>query len=181
MTCKQIFKFKKVCKLVIGNWNFQSGYTLIEILVGLTIISLLFGFGYASFRDFSRRQTLVGTAKSVQGDLRLAQEFALAGQKPDDVSCNSPETLDSYSFKVYSASQYKIEADCTGGAAGIVYKDVNLSPDITLSTPSVNPIKFKVIGTGTNIPSGQSTTITLTQSGTNAQLVITVGSGGEIK
>ena len=167
--------------MIIGNWKFQSGYTLIEILVGLTIIGLLFGFGYVSFRDFSRRQALTGTAKTIQGDLRLAQEFALAGQKPDDSLCDSPNTLDTYGFNVYSASQYKIEAYCTGGVLGIVYKEVNLSPDISLSTPSINPIKFKVLGTGTNIPAGQVITITLTQSGTNTQASVVVGSGGEIK
>jgi len=162
----------------------MKGYTLIEILIGLTIIGLIFGFGYVSFRDFSRRQTLIGTAKAVQGDLRLAQALAAAGQKPTDADdplslCKGVNTLDGYGFKVYSAIEYKIEAYCTGGT--IVNKDVNLSPEITISTPSVNPIKFKILGMGTNIAAGETTTITLTQAGTNSQLVVTIGAGGEIK
>ena len=68
----------------------NSAYTLIEILVGLTIVGLLFGFGFVSFRDFSRRQTLAGSAKKVQGDLRLTQESALSGKKPSDFDCNPP-------------------------------------------------------------------------------------------
>ena len=60
----------------------KSGFTLIEILVSMTIIGFLFSFGYASFRDFSRRQALAGVVKQVQGDLRLAQQKALSGEKP---------------------------------------------------------------------------------------------------
>ena len=161
----------------------RKGYTLIEILVGLTIISLLFSFGYVSFRDFSRRQVLSGTLKQLQGDLRLAQSSASAGQKPDDISCDSPNTLDSYDFKVYSASEYKIEVSCTNGSAitSTVNKDVTLSPDISISIPSPNPVKFKILGQGTNVPAGAGVNVVLTQSGTNDQATITITSGGEIK
>ena len=54
------------------------GYTLIEILVGLTIIGIIFGVGFASFREFSRRQSLAGGVKTLVGDLRLAQEQAIS-------------------------------------------------------------------------------------------------------
>ncbi len=156
-----------------------AGYTLIEILVGLTIVGLLFGFGFVSFRDFSRRQSLAGSAKRIQGDLRLAQESALSGKKPDDFNCNPPNVLSSYSFKVYGASNYKIEANCTAGA--VVIKNVDLAADISISTPSPNPIMFKVLGEGTNIPAGGSATLTLTQEGTNKTFDITVSASGEIK
>lgn len=154
-----------------------QGYTLIEILVALSIIGLLFGFGYASFRDFSRRQALQGTVKKIQGDLRLAQQQALSGKKPSDIKCNS-QLLASYSFKVYSTSEYKIEANCGGG--DVLVKDVILSSDISISIDS-NPIKFKVLGQGTNIDGGSMITITLTQAGTSDKATVEVTDGGEIK
>jgi prepilin-type N-terminal cleavage/methylation domain len=43
-------------------------YTLIEVLVVLSIIGVLFGIGYVSYRDFSRRQELAGVAKNIQGE-----------------------------------------------------------------------------------------------------------------
>ena len=157
-----------------------SAYTLVEILIGLTIIALLFGFSYAGFRDFSRRQALSGAAKKVQGDLRLAKELALAGQKPEDPLCDLPaNSLQSYSFNINSANSYRIEANCSGGV--VINKEVSLPPSVSISTPAVNPVKFKVIGQGTNIPDATNITITLTQSGTNSQIGITVSSGGEIK
>ncbi|HET7098806.1 MAG TPA: prepilin-type N-terminal cleavage/methylation domain-containing protein [Patescibacteria group bacterium] len=166
--------------------NQIKGYTLIEILVGLTIIGVLFSLGYATFRDFSRREALSGTSKKIQGDLRLVQSMALSGQKPQfDNSgfptslCAPPKLLDGYSFQVYSTTEYKIEAKC--GASTVTVKDVVFPSSILISSPSPNPIIFKVLGSGTNIPAGQETVINITQAGTNNVATITITAGGEIK
>lgn len=160
--------------------KWQKAYTLIEILVALTIIGLLFGIGYVNFRDFSRRQAIAGAGKLLQGDLRLAQQLALSGQKPVDPACNDPNTLDGYRFGVVSSTQYRLRADCSGGAAAVL-KLVTLPDGITMSLPSPNPIIFKVLGAGTNIPSGTNATIVLTQVGTANTFTVTIGSGGEIQ
>lgn len=157
----------------------EIGYTLIEILVGVTILGLFFSFGFASFRDFSRRQALSGTAKQVQGDLRLAQQQALSGKKPIGEECNSPDVLNSFGFRVVDSTSYSVRANCSGGS--VVIKDVTLPSGITISVPSPNPIRFKVLGQGTFITSGETATLTLTQVGTGNQATITVTSGGEIK
>jgi len=152
----------------------KSGYTLIEILVGITIIALIFGFGYVSFREFSRRQALAGAVKEIKGDLRLAQALALSGGKP--AGCSG--FLKGFGFRVESTSSYKIEASCMNIVED---KTVNLPTGISISTPSPNPVLFKVLGQGTNIPSGGSAVITLTQAGTGSTLVVTITDGGEIK
>ncbi|HJY98634.1 MAG TPA: prepilin-type N-terminal cleavage/methylation domain-containing protein [Patescibacteria group bacterium] len=158
-------------------WKYKlSGYTLIEILVGLTIIGLLFGIGYVNFRDFSRRQAIAGAGKLIQGDLRIAQQLALVGQKPDQ-SC----ILTGYNFDVDSAARsYSIYALCETGPATEVTKTVTLPPGIQIAAPSPNPILFKVLGTGTNLTSGTAD-IVLTQDLTANQYTVTVGSGGEIR
>lgn len=155
----------------------KKGYTLIEILVALTIVGLIFGIGYVNFRDFSRRQALTGTARSVMGDLRLAQEQALAGKKPTLAACNSPNLLNGYDFRVTGSSSYQLEANCSGGS--VVTKSVTLPPGITSSTPSPNPITFKILGQGTNLTA--EATITLTQTGSSNTRIVTVSPGGEIK
>lgn len=157
----------------------KKGYTLIELLVTLSIVGLLFGFSYSSFRDFSRRQALSGSSKKIQGDLRLAQQQSLSGKKPSGVKCDSPSLLQSFSFNVYSSNAYKIEANCSGG--DILVKDVLLPTGIQIQAPSINPIKFKVLGQGTNIAVGTSVDITVSQTGTNNQSIVTVSSAGEIK
>lgn len=154
-----------------------KGYTLIEILIVLTIVGLLFSVGYASYRDFSRRQTLAGVAKTLQGDLRKAQQNAMSGIKPTGNMCNDPNTLSGYSFDIYSNGRYQINALCTGGA--IVTNDITLSSDITIAS-SLDPILFKVLGSGTNIPEGGAV-ITLTQISTGNTQTVLVGTGGDVK
>ena len=155
----------------------NAAYTLIEILVALTIVGLIFGIGYVNFRDFSRRQALAGTARSIMGDLRLAQEQALAGKKPVSAFCDSPNQLNGYNFRVINASSYRLAANCSGG--NVETKLVTLPADITISSPSPNPITFKILGQGTNLSA--DATITLTQTGTSNTRSITVTTGGEIK
>lgn len=171
MICKQISQLK-------------SGYTLIEILVAITIIGILFSVGYANFRAFSQRQVVLNAAKNLQGDLRLAQQIALSGQKPDDPNCNSPaNSLNGYNFTILSGVSYEIRASCSGGAAASAEKTVDVLSGVVIASPfpSPNPVLFKVLGNGTNIPQGGSVVITLTQTGTNNKATITVTSGGEIK
>lgn len=160
-----------------------KGFTLIELLVGLTIIGSLFGYGFVSYRDFTRRQALSSLGKQIQGDIRLAQANAISGFKPTVGACDSTYVLDNYSFNVLSATEYEIFATCSkvGSQSTIQTKDVELPAGITVTSPSVNPITFKVLGQGNNIQSGESVPIVLTQAGTNATYTITVTSGGEVK
>lgn len=161
----------------------SKGYTLIEILIAVSIIGLLFGVGYANYRDFSRRQSALSILKNIQGDLRLAQQLALSGQKPDDTNCDSPNTLSGYSFGVLSATSYEIRPVCSGGAVSSAYKTVTLGPGATFSSPfpSPNPIVFKVIGNGTNTTVGSNAQIILTETGSTNTSTITVNSAGQIQ
>lgn len=154
----------------------ELGYTLIEILVGVSIISLIFSFGYISYRDFARRQSLLGNARSLKADLRLAQEQALSGKKPSSVACSGEGTLIGYDFYLDSATSYVIQANCTGGL--VDDKTVETSSEISL-TAVPNRFTFKVIGKGTSL--SDSAIITLTQNVTENTQVIVVSPEGEIK
>ena len=158
-----------------------SGYTLIEILMAMAILTLIFTIGFVSYRAFSRRQALVGVNRTLQGDIRLTQELALAGKKPAACGVNA---LDGYYFLVSPPGGYQIIAVCGGTLT--TEKTVTLPTGFTLSalSPNLTPansILFKTIGAGTNIPAGQNTTITLTQSVTLSTVVITVTAGGEVR
>ena len=156
----------------------KNGYTLIEILVALTIVGLIFGIGYVSFRDFARRQAVAGMARSIVGDLRLAQEQALSGKKPSDIFCDSPGTLNGYNFRVVSSQNYVLEANCSGG--NVQTKTVTIPSDLFISTPATNPITFKILGEGTNLPV-EGVTMNVTQRGTSHTRAISVSQSGKIK
>ena len=160
--------------------NERKGYTLVEILVVISIVGLLFGVGFVSYREFSRRQALAGAARQFGGDLRLAQELALAGKKPAVCGANA---LDGYQFVVTPPNSYRVRAVCNLTTA--IEKTVVVSSGVSISglvpdlTPS-NTILFKTLSGGTNIPAG-TTVITLTQDVTADTRRITVTAGGEIR
>lgn len=155
----------------------KFGYTLVELLVSITIIGLLFSFGFASFREFSRRQALASATKTIIGDLRLIQQLASSGKKPDSFSCDSPDILHGYGV-LFSQNQYSTYVICSGGNVDV--KTVDLV-GITISPPLTNPIIFKVLNEGTNIPAGVAQTLTITQEGTLKTNTIMINSTGEIK
>lgn len=153
----------------------RKGYTLIEVLVSLTIIGLLFGFGFASFRDFSRRQALEGVARNIKGELRLVQAKASAAEKPAGCGTN---ILSSYSFQITGSTSYKVTANCSAGV-NVDIKTENL-PDGIFMTSTQNIISFKVLGQGNDVQTTNAV-IRFTQTGTNNTTTVTVTRGGEIK
>jgi prepilin-type N-terminal cleavage/methylation domain-containing protein len=166
-------------KCYFSNDHF-SGFTLIELLVVISVMVLIFGLGYANFRGFRRRQMVESAARQIRGDLRLAQEQALAGAKP---ATDCP-TLNGYNFYPRLAERrYEIVPNCEGGFPAPI-KSVELPEDIAINInsrcyamPSSVPwflcwwigcppiscelILFKVLGQGTNIPVGSTVTITV--------------------
>jgi len=154
----------------------QLGYTLIEILVGMSIIGLIFSFGYLSYRDFARRQSLASSVRRLKADLSLAQEKALSGEKPSSIACSGDGALNGYDFYAASNSTYIIQANCVGGL--VDDKIVQVSDEIILEADP-RRFMFKVIGKGTDLTS--SATITLIQSATGDKHEITVSSEGGIK
>lgn len=153
----------------------KKGYTLIEILAVLSILGILFSVGYVSFRDFSRRQVVTSQTRSLKSNLRLAQEQALSGKKPE--GCTG--SLITYDFTIVNTTSYKSEAVCTGGK--VLVKEVTLPGNITITIPPVNPISFKILGQGTNLQQGTSMILELTHTITSYKESVTVSSSGEIQ
>ncbi|MEK7472953.1 MAG: prepilin-type N-terminal cleavage/methylation domain-containing protein [Patescibacteria group bacterium] len=149
----------------------QKGYTLIELLVGISIIAIIFGVGFVSYREFSRRQSLTGVTKQLVGDLRLAQQLALTGQKPESGLCT---TLIGYTVSRTSTTTYDLIANCSN--ANYIIKTINMPVNTTISAGSVT---FKVLGQGTNLTSPLTYTVTNTSASTSG--IVTIGIGGDIK
>lgn len=155
-----------------GSSPINKGYTLIEILIALSITALVFGLGYVGYRDFSRRQLVNATAQTLVADLRLAQEQALSGQK-----VGSCVVLDGYKFDL-SANAYTVSAACSD--TDYLIKTVMIPSQIKVTPPTTNPIIFKVLGQGTNLPDGTTVSIIIAEPTINYSITTTVGSGGDI-
>lgn len=157
----------------------QLGYTLIEILVVMTITGILFTVGYAQFREFSRRQLLTSARRQVEGDLRFAQELAQGNRKPE--SCDNNDPLLGYTVTFDTSSEtYTISPDCTNATSDD--DRVRQMPNGTqIQSASPTTVQFKPLGQGTDLsPSGMTITLTLTAN-TSYSTTLNVSPGGEVQ
>src|SRR5574340_877305 len=84
------------------------GFTLIEMLVVITITMLMLGGGIAAYIKFNEKQQLVGAAKQMQTYLRGLQKKARVGDRPDGCT-----RLLSYTLTVAANSNLVLmEANC---------------------------------------------------------------------
>lgn len=156
--------------------KFLFGYSLLEMLIVIAIISIVSSIGFASYRTYQRRQTMESGVRMVKSDLRLAQEYAIAGKKP--TGCTG--SLQGYEFRRASVNRYRISAICD---ASIEIKTVDLPTGIQMNplsgTPGNNFI-FKVLGRGTDVAGDVGIPIRYPNSGV-ANVTVTVTQLGEIK
>ena len=153
----------------------KNGYTLIEVIVVLAIMGIVFTMGFVNFQDYSRQQALQAVVKSLQTELKSAQGNAIAGKKP--AACNG--VLDGYQFQRTSPTTYQIAAYCSQNI--VTLKTITLPADFTLQAPTPNPIKFKTLGQGTNIPAGTTATVTVTQISSGKTRSVSIGENGNVE
>jgi prepilin-type N-terminal cleavage/methylation domain-containing protein len=148
-----------------------SGFTLIEMLVVITLTGILFGIGLTSYNTFNRNQILQQAAEQLRSDLRLAQNKALAGQKLDGYCIQNNETLKGYRLLFDSATEYSIRAICSNGdVPSSAIKTVNLdSKDISITSTidygaldTGKKVDFFVLARGVGLGDSDGATITLT-------------------
>ncbi len=105
----------------------QQGFTLIEMIVVVTITSLITGTGFFSFIEYSRTQTLNQAVEQLKLSYTTARNNALSNVKPQD-SRRFPECVGTSNrleyFQVTLATQtsppsstYSVMVKCTGGVA----------------------------------------------------------------
>jgi len=157
------------------------GFTLIEIIIVTVIIGLLFTTGYASYRNFSQRQTVLSEARKLEGNIRLAQELAFTGKKPQIAECNDPlQRLNGYHLKIDAAnSSYAIRADCTGNSDIDIAKEFTLPTVLSISA-TTSDMLFKVLGQGNDIPAS-GVVISISMSSASIDYSVTVDKSGQVK
>lgn len=167
----------------------KKGYTLIELIVVVVIMILVFSLSTANFRDFQSRRLMDNAANQVKSDLRLVQQRAKSGTKPQPPTYTCG-TLLGHEFKSpdpdSTGNSYYLTPVCAGP---VDCKDASLSGTCTIRlldsniTISTNDIRFNVLGRGAFLEDSalvDSTTITLTHTN-GATRQITIDKGGNIE
>lgn len=173
---------KKACSNTLFS---KFGFTIIELLVSMSIIGIVFGVGVAAYTRFNRQQILFQAAQDLKSNLRLAQDKALAGEKDcspskcggSDGICGTGDAnerkLDGW-YISFTENGYQIYGRCEGQTFGPPAIDLT-KRSITIDSPPPKPIRFKPLGQGVE----EATTITL--SGTGGTEKVTVTETGEIR
>ena len=63
----------------------QKGFTLIELMVTITIVAVLLSVGIPAFNSVVNQQQLKGATETLASDFRRARSAAIAGGASSDV------------------------------------------------------------------------------------------------
>jgi prepilin-type N-terminal cleavage/methylation domain-containing protein len=85
--------------------NNQSGFTLVEVLISLTIVSILVLMSNTAFRNFRQRTILNRAARVVAADAALTRTYAIRGRA--NVSMVADEANQRYEIRDGSGTVLK--------------------------------------------------------------------------
>lgn len=148
----------------------SKGFTVVELLVALTIVAILAGLGVPSFREFMNEQRLASSMSQLVNDLHFARTEAIkrnsrvlvCARLADSSACAASPDWKTGWMVCYDADS---DDQCdTGGAAGPNPMKVGggLHDSLQLAGTAA-PLRFNPIGT-----SNGTTTLTLTGTWTGS-------------
>lgn len=91
-------------------YNCCSAFTILEILIVISIVLLTTSVAVVSTRSYSQAQTLDAQTRVVTETLELAKKKAASGDKS---ACSS--TLNGYEVSITSATTFNLNAACSAG------------------------------------------------------------------
>lgn len=122
-----------------------KGFTLVEILVSISIMTVLFALGVTRYREFSRRQGLVNEVKNIISTITKTQNLASSGYKP--TGCTGE--LLGIRYVMDTNNTYTIRAQCSVGSP-IIEGPLPYGANFDVN-PAVASILFFPVGQGTNL------------------------------
>lgn len=112
------------------------GFSLIEMLVSVTIISLLAGLSLVGYSDFNQREQVRQAAAILSSHLREAQSRATSGHKPTGWCATAGITLSAWRLRFTSSTEYVIEGVCSNGSISSPLTMITLPAGITKASGS---------------------------------------------
>ncbi len=183
------------------NRKLQSGFTMIELMIGLVVIAILFSVGIPSFKDWIQNTQIRNAAEEIQNGLQLARseavrrntpvQFVLGAGSSWSVECAVPQGGDSdldgkadcpgvgtvpSNIQAYSSIDGSKNAEVTNTATGNAYSGI---PIVFNSLGRVTPIPIAPISL--SIKNGTVGGNCVAAGGTMRCLNITIATGGQIR
>jgi Tfp pilus assembly protein PilE len=152
------------------------GFSLLELLLILSLIALLFSLGIAQYNRFSRSQSLVKAKDELISNLRLTQSKAMIAEKP--LECGEKE-LEGHSLEFINDYSYRIVAVCNCVDCPEVKAAVNF-PSGVVKQSGPDEIFFKVLSRGVEFIGSQPPLILSLVNSSETQ-TINLTTAGEIR
>lgn len=97
----------------------SSGFTLIELIVVISVAAVISVIGIAAFVSYNQTQALNTTAADIANMFSVAKSRAASGVKPTTGPCFT-RTLDGYRISITIPRTYKLDAVCPSGISNIL-------------------------------------------------------------
>lgn len=163
----------------------NKGFTLLEMLVVLAIMGIIAVLILANYRQGQKNYVLTQAAQKLAGDIRGAQNMAVAGAEVSGYS-----QIGGFGIYINDANSYSLFLNTasnpangcqTGAVSSPPLKTINLPGGITINNTGTNvffapPRPLTCID---NVPK-DSITYTLTQTSTGKTATVTVDKYGKI-
>lgn len=147
----------------------NDGYTLIELLIVLSIIVIFSALSLAYYRQFDEQRKLDAEAKQLVDVLNLASKKARSADISPYSSCTD---FQGYRVKIKNSTRYKLQFNCGGSYSDIQFYD--LRAGLTLSGSDV---VFKPLSAETD----STTIIKITNSVINKCINIQINPVGTVE
>lgn len=142
----------------------MKGFTLIEVVVSVSIALLVTGLIIANYNSYNDIQTLKQAALTLKNNLRFIQSKAISGEKP---ATGCTELL-GWTIQ-FTETSYTYQPSCSDGLVDPV-TTVTLPPSVKFSLPIPPSFTMDVLARGTSLPS--DTTILLTAVDKTYQILV---------
>lgn len=125
--------------------NAKRGFSLIELMVVVSLFGIAASLITASYLTFERNQRVKGAAEQIKSDLRLVENKATSGDKgplsgnPIDTVCPKASILGGWYLYLNNSSglntSYKFGGNCVTGSSEVVFleKTINLPSDTKIN------------------------------------------------
>jgi len=156
----------------------EKGFTLLEIVIVLSVLTILSTVGIASFSSGSKAASVDGALNDVVSTLNLARSRAISQVKPAE--CEG--VLEGYKVIINSKSSYSLNLKCTFSNTSISGYPKTLPDNITFNDEAVLTSFFFPILTGSvEVEKGGANTISILGYGKTKSITVDTVGGITVK
>lgn len=148
----------------------KQGFTLIEILITLALVTLLISVGTVVSLNNLQRNLVTETGSDLRNIMTTARDYALAGRK---ISCSS--TLKGWQVDINTSTKQVVLSEVCDSVIPFITK--NFSSSLSISLSGSSSILFVVVTGGTNL----NNTARVTISNSLISTEVSVSPGGTVQ